>query len=179
MSNKSIIPKEHETLLDDLAFALEAIERGAQPTARGGRTGEDQIALLKENPDLYKAAVIRKQELLESGQIARLKAAEVLTDGLQKLADSLDGIHLSALPRVLDIAHKITGWAEERAARLRVADESTPRMSIAILQPGDIDPPSPARNEHQLVIDLRGTAKQDRNRVIDVTPDDAGGKHDD
>lgn len=175
----SIIPKQSDTLLDDLALTLEAVEHGAPPAARGGRSGDELVELLTGDEAVFKAARVRMRELVESGQIARVKAAQVLTDGLQKIADNLDDIHLSALPRVLDVAHKITGWADERVARLRgTADEAAPRATIVILKEGDPEPPPPAHNEYRLVINLRGTEKQDKRHVIDVTPSKEGGDHD-
>lgn len=173
-----IIPNQQtDTLLDDLALTLEAVEHGAPPAARGGRSGDELVELLTGDEAVFKAARVRMRELVESGQIARVKAAQVLTDGLQKIADNLDQIHLSALPRVLDVAHKVTGWADERVARLRATvDEGAPRATIVFLNPGDVDPPPPARNEHRLVIDLRGTGAQDKHRVIDITPSKEGGE---
>lgn len=135
----------------------------------------EQILEVLESPEGLRAVAVHLEHMRESGRLLKAQAMVPLEKLVSRVREQIEAgeVSASSAPRLLDVLLKLTGIAEERAARLRAqAEEDQRRALVCVLHPGDPDPAPAKPGQHMLIIDLRG---RDRERVLDVTPNDAGG----
>jgi len=178
------MPPSYPTLADDeerrgrilnaAALVLGELQDPDTAAAVAHVTTERLFDLL-DTEEGQRAAVAHLDRMREMGEVLGTKVhapMEKLVDLVHAQIEAGE-VSASAAPKLLDVLFKLSGLAEQRAARLRLhAEDDGPKVTVHILHPGDADPPPAKAGQHQLTIDLRG---QDRRKVIDVTPTDEGG----
>jgi len=135
----------------------------------------EQILEVLQSAEGLRAVAVHLEHMRESGRLLKAKALAPLEKLVSRVHEQIEAGEVSAstAPKLLDTLLKLTGLAEERAARLRAqAEEERPKLSVHILHPGDADPAPAKAGQHVLIIDLRC---KDQPPVLDVTPDDEGG----
>lgn len=186
MSNE-IIPhtaEEKERMTDALAHALRDIEKNnaqAVPTiaANYGIDPDTLLETLATDAGMG-AALARAEQLRQSGELLKLQSlslVEKLVDQAEDMANA-GQITPSMLPKLMDTMFKLSGLAEERAARLRAqTEDDTPKAAIHILYGDEPEPIDPKGNKYRIVIRLPN-AQREAGDIIDVTPSEGEGGSD-
>jgi len=177
MSNE-IIPHTTEQkapLITASALVLDNPNNAEAIAANYGTDPESILELLATREGM-RAALIRVEELRQSGELLRRKALaplEKLTDQIGEMIDA-GQISPTAAPKVAETLFKLSGLAEERAARLRTQiEDDKPKATVFVLHGDEPEPPPAKPNEHRLIIRLPSAKKQ--HDVIDVTPTEGEG----
>ena len=138
----------------------------------------DAVLELLNTDEGEKVGLMSAKQMQQDGTLLKMQALKPLEKLVAQVEQRIDAgdVSTNTAVRLLDVLFKMTGLAEERAARLRVeAERDKPMATIIVLKPGDPDPEPAKENEARVVIDLRGKHRQ--SNVIDVTPnDDEGGE---
>ena len=175
MSNV-IIPhtaEEKERMTDALALVLDNPNNAEAIAANYGIDPESLLELLATEEGM-RAALVRAEELLKRKTIPLL---ERLAD---QIGDMIDAGQISptAAPKVAETLFKLSGLAEERAARLRAqTEDDTPKAAIHILYGDEPEPIDPKGNKYRIVIRLPN-AQREAGDIIDVTPTEGEGGSD-
>lgn len=179
MSNE-IIPhtaEEKARMTDALALVLDNPNNAEAIAASHGTDPESLLEVLA-TPDGMRAALIRVEEMRQSGELLRRKALAPLEKLTDQIGDMIDAGQISptAAPKVAETLFKLSGLAEERAARLRAqTEDDTPKAAIHILYGDEPEPIDPKGNKYRIVIRLPN-AQREAGDIIDVTPtEDEGG----
>lgn len=158
-----------------LALVYDTPENVESIAAAHGINPETLLDVLGTDAGM-RAALVRAEELRQSGELLKRKALNPLERLVDQIAEYIEAgqISPSAAPKVAETLFKLTGLTEERAARLKVqAEDDTPKATIMILHGEEPDPPPEKPNEHRIVIRLPNVKQQGNerpNRIIDVTP---------
>lgn len=177
MSNE-IIPHttdEKERLKDALALVLDSPSSAETIAANYGTDPESLLEVLA-TPHGMRAALIRAEELRRGGELLKRKTIPLLERLADQIGDMIDAGQISptAAPKVAETLFKLSGLAEERAARLRAQiEDDKPKATVFVLHGDDPEPPPAKPNEHRLIIRLPGAKKQ--HDIIDVTPTEGEG----
>jgi len=173
-------PEDKDRLITALALVYENPGNAEAIAASYGTDPESLLELISNDPESQRAALIRAEELRQGGELLRRKALgplEKLTDQIGNMIDA-GQISATAAPKVAETLFKLSGLAEERAARLRTQlEDDKPKATVFVLHGDDPEPPPAKPNEHRLIIRLPSAKKQ--HDIIDVTPtEDEGGGDD-
>lgn len=180
MSN-GIIPHttdQKERLKDALAFVLDNPSSAEAIAANYGTDPESLLEVLA-TPEGMRAALIRAEELRQGGELLKRKTIPLLERLADQIGDMIDAGQISptAAPKVAETLFKLSGLAEERAARLRTQiEDDKPKATVFVLHGDDPEPPPAKPNEHRLIIRLPGAKRQPD--IIDVTPSEGEGGSD-
>ncbi|HJV26301.1 MAG TPA: hypothetical protein VJ673_11470 [Aromatoleum sp.] len=160
------------------AALVVAIRKDLDTAAARSGVSADQLIDFAASDSGSRAIAAEIDRLRDSGELLKAQALAPLEKLVGKMNEMVEAgeVSPSAAPKLADVLFKLTGTAEERAARLRAqAEEDEPKVTVHILHPGDADPPPAKAGQHRLVIDLRGKARQ---KVLDVTPTGKGADDD-
>ncbi|NMG16742.1 hypothetical protein [Aromatoleum bremense] len=160
----------------DAALMAKGLKDPDTAAARAGMTA-DQLLDFAASEEGSRVVMAEIDRMRDSGELAKAQALALLESLLTHSQALVDGGEVGAATaaKLMDTALKVSGLAEERAARLRAQmEDDAPKATIFILRPGDADPSPEKPNEHRIVIDLRHGQNNPRD-VIDVTPSDEGG----
>ncbi len=178
-----IIPKtddDKDRLVTALALVLQTPENAEAIAASYGFDAQTLLELITNDPGSQRAALGRAEQLHHEGELLKRQCLPKLERLVDQLGEMIDAGKLSATtaPKVAETLFKLSGLAEERAARLRTrAEDDAPKASIVFLSGDDPEPPPAKPNEHRLIVRIPG-AKQ-RHSIIDVTPTEGEGGSDD
>lgn len=167
---------QRERLLDALALVLAGLKDPEAAAMEIPGTSAEQLLSVLESDQGMMAVSVRLDELRDSGALLKAQALPVLEKLVQRIHEIVDAgdVSASAAPKLADVVFKMSGLAEERAARLRAqADEDAPRATVITLFADDPEPAPAKPNEHRVIIRLP-TAHRRTPNVIDVTPSDEG-----
>lgn len=172
-------PDDKDRLVTALALVYENPDHAEAIAASYGFDSETLLELISTDPDSQRAALVRAEQLRQGGELLKRKTLEPLEKLVDQLGDMIDAgkISAAAAPKVAETLFKLSGLAEERAARLRTrAEDDAPKATIIFLSGNDPEPPPAKPNEHRLIVRIPG-AKQ-RHDIIDVTPTEGEGGSD-
>ena len=183
MSN-AIIPhtaEEKARMTDALAHVLRDIEKNnaqAVPTI-AANYGIDPDILLETlaTEEGMRAALVHAEEMRQDGELLKRKTIPLLERPADQIGDMIDAGQISptAAPKVAETLFKLSGLAEERAARLRAqTEDDTPKAAIHILYGDEPEPSDPKGNKYRIVIRLPN-AQREAGEIIDVTPTEGEG----
>lgn len=136
-----------EALKTALALVYDAPEDAEAIAAVAGVSPTDILTILATEAGVQ-AAMVRLEELRQSGELLRRKALaplEKLIDQIEALIDA-GAISASAAPKLAEVLFKLSGLAEERAARLRVQAPERQLPIIYIRHGDDPVPEHPGRD---------------------------------
>lgn len=172
MSN-AIIPHtadEKERLKTALALVLDN-PSNAEAIAASHCTDPESLLELLATEEGMRAALVHAEELRQGGELLKRKTIPLLERLTDQIGDMIDAGQISptAAPKVAETLFKLSGLAEERAARLRTQiEDDKPKATVFVLHGDDPEPPPAKPNEHRLIIRLPGAKKS--SDIIDVTP---------
>lgn len=177
MSN-GIIPHtaEQKARLITASALVHDNPNNAEAIAANYGTDPESILELLATREGMSAALIRAEELRQDGELLKRKTIPLLERLTDQIGDMIDAGQISptAAPKVAETLFKLSGLAEERAARLRTQiEDDKPKATVFVLHGDDPEPPPAKPNEHRLIIRLPGAKKQ--HDIIDVTPTDGEG----
>lgn len=179
MSNE-IIPhttEQNERLITASALVLDNPNNAEAIAVSHGTEPETLLELLATEAGM-RAALVRAEELRQDGELLKRKTIPLLERLADQIGDMIDAGQISptAAPKVAETLFKLSGLAEERAARLRAqTEDDTPKAAIHILYGDEPEPIDPKGNKYRIVIRLPN-AQRDPGDIIDVTPtEDEGG----
>lgn len=181
MSNE-IIPRtdeEKQRLITASALMLDN-PNNAEAIAASHGTDPESILEVLATPEGLCAARIRAEELHLAGELLRRKALGPLEKLTVQIGEMIDAGQISptAAPKVAETLFKLSGLAEERAARLRAqTEDDTPKAAIHILYGDEPEPIDPKGNKYRIVIRLPN-AQREAGDIIDVTPTEGEGGSD-
>lgn len=169
----AIIPHTTEQkarLITASALVLDNPNNAEAIAANYGTEPESLLEVLA-TPGGMRAALIRAEELRQGGELLKRKTIPLLERLTDQIGDMIDAgqISATAAPKVAETLFKLSGLAEERAARLRTQiEDDKPKATVFVLHGDDPEPPPAKPNEHRLIIRLPSAKKQ--HDIIDVTP---------
>jgi hypothetical protein len=141
------------------------------------RVEADDLLDALEQPALMRAVQDQVRKARQRGDLLRdqaLPAIEKLIATADRLAAE-DAIAPAVLPRMLDTLFKLTGLAEERAARLRAeAAAQAPMLTLAIL---DGDTPAPPESGGLTLTIISPSWQGGRQERVIEHGGDGGGDH--
>ena len=179
MSN-AIIPhtaEENARMTDALALVLDNPNNAEAIAANYGIDPDTLLETLATEEGM-RAALVRAEELRQDGELLKRKTIPLLERLTDQIGDMIDAGQISptAAPKVAETLFKLSGLAEERAARLRAqTEDDTPKAAIHILYGDEPEPIDPKGNKYRIVIRLPN-AQREASDIIDVTPtEDEGG----
>lgn len=99
---------------------------------------------LLQTPEGQRLANAARVKGVQSGELLQAKARRALNTGLDRIQMALRNRETSAatVGKLVEIANRLSGLAEERAARLKVAPDSGSTLTLNILT-GDAPRPAP------------------------------------
>lgn len=154
-----IIPKKYPERLTSAAAWTVKDPDGLDTHCAKYDVSRDDVLALIASPEAEAAILAAVASLGSSGELVAHRACLALEKLVSRMDEAIDAdkVPPGAQPKFADTLFRITGLAEERAARLRVnTDADTPKATIVILKPGDPDPAPLKAGEHRITIDLRG-----------------------
>jgi len=180
MSNGIIprTPEEKDRLITASALVLDNPNNAEAIAANYGTEPESLLEVLA-TPDGVRAALIRAEELRQGGELLKRKTIPLLERLVDQAEDMANAGQITPgmLPKLMDTMFKLSGLAEERAARLRTQiEDDKPKATVFVLHGDDPEPPPAKPNEHRLIIRLPSAKKQ--HDIIDVTPTEGEGGSD-
>lgn len=177
----AIIPHttEQKTRLKDaLALVLDNPNNAEAIAANYGTEPESLLEVLATEEGM-RAALVRAEELRQDGELLKRKTIPLLERLVDQAEDMANAGQITPgmLPKLMDTMFKLSGLAEERAARLRAqTEDDKPKATVFVLHGDDPEPPPAKPNEHRLIIRLPSAKKQ--HDIIDVTPTEGEGGSD-
>ena len=174
----AIIPQttdEKERPITALALVLDNPNNAEAIAANYGIDPDTLLELLTTEEGM-RAALVRAEELRQGGELLKRKTIPLLERLADQIGDMIDAGQISptAAPKVAETLFKLSGLAEERAARLRTQlEDDKPKATVFVLHGDDPEPPPAKPNEHRLIIRLPSAKKQ--QDIIDVTPTEGEG----
>lgn len=181
MSN-AIIPhtaEENERMTDALALMLDNPNNAEAIAANYGIDPDTLLETLATEEGM-RAALVRAEELRQSGELLKRKTIPLLERLVDQAEDMANAGQITPgmLPKLMDTMFKLSGLAEERAARLRAqTEDDTPKAAIHILYGDEPEPIDPKGNKYRIVIRLPN-AQREAGDIIDVTPTEGEGGSD-
>jgi len=178
MSN-AIIPHtadEKERLITVLALVLDNPNNAEAIAASHGTDPETVLETLATEEGM-RAALVRAEELRQDGELLKRKTIPLLERLVDQAEDMANAGQITPgmLPKLMDTMFKLSGLAEERAARLRAqTEDDTPKAAIHILYGDEPEPSDPKGNKYRIVIRLPN-AQREAGEIIDVTPTEGEG----
>lgn len=178
MSN-GIIPHtaEQKARLITASALVHDNPNNAEAIAANYGTDPESILELLATREGMSAALIRAEELRQDGELLKRKTIPLLERLTDQIGDMIDAgqISATAAPKVAETLFKLSGLAEERAARLRAqTEDDTPKAAIHILYGDEPEPSDPKGNKYRIVIRLPN-AQREAGDIIDVTPTEGEG----
>lgn len=172
MSNGIIphTPEEKGRLITASAYVL-ANPGDAETIVASYGTDPDSMRALLSTEEGMQAALVRAEELRQGGALLKRESIGVLEMMVAQAKDMAEAGQITPgmLPKLMDTMFKLSGLAEERAARLRTQiEDDKPKATVFVLHGDDPEPPPAKPNEHRLIIRLPSAKKQPD--IIDVTP---------
>ncbi|TVT61039.1 MAG: hypothetical protein FHK80_00480 [Azoarcus sp. PHD] len=134
----------------------------------------DQLLEILDSEEGGRAVVSHLARMRDSGELLKAQALAPLEKLVSRIDEQIDAgaVSVSTAAKLMDTLLKLSGLAEERAARLRAqAADDTPKMNITICYKGEEPPAGMA--EHSIVIRFP-TTERPGNRTIDITPTKGG-----
>jgi len=135
----------------------------------------EQILEVLESPEGLRAVAAHLEHMRESGRLLKAQAMAPLEKLVSRVREQIEAgeVSASSAPRLLDVLLKLTGIAEERAARLRAqAEEERPKLGVYFVYEGEPDPV--CNTEHSIIMRFPTTRNPEQAKVIDITPNDGG-----
>ncbi len=175
----AIIPQtaeENERLKTALALMLDTPNNAEAIAANYGIDPDTLLETLATDAGM-RAALVRAEELRQDGELLKRKTIPLLERLVDQIGDMIDAGQISptAAPKLMDTMFKLSGLAEERAARLRAqTEDDTPKAAIHILYGDEPEPSDPKGSKCRIVIRLPN-AQREAGDVIDVTPTEGEG----
>lgn len=170
--------KERERLGSALALALRDPENVEAIAANHGTTAGTLIEILSTQEG-WAAASVQLETMRQDGSLFERLAAGHLETTLDLIGSQLSAgaVSPALAMKLAEVLYKLTGVADERAARLRLREEVKPMLPLVHIQYEGEEPPQVEPGRDVVFINIQGPRPAHAGgRVIDVTPE--GGEDD-